>query len=481
MTEITALPAHVLRALIADRQLSPREVLSAYRARIDRLNPRLNALVAMCWDRAEAEASAAEAAVLRGDPLSPLHGLPLAVKESTDVEGLPTTQGSPIYAGRIATQDAGAVAALRRAGGIVVGKSNVPELLQGLTSRNSIYGLTLNAHDPRLSCLGSSGGSAVALSADMIPLATGSDMGGSIRGPSAANGTAGLRPSAGLIGREGAVLGFEVASVTGPMARDVRDLMLMTAGMIHEAPLDPLWWPVDPAPLLAPRAPDPATLRIAVSADLGCIEVNPAIRAHFERVIAGLAPHVGRVEWVTPDLGSILPAFYLLRTLAYMVSFGAIHDSTPERLTPQKNVDLRRGRAASASQIAEAQRAQTLAFQALAGLLRNFDLLITPGASQPLPSLEEIDRRDAALIADNARFGPTEYDFSRLPASNLNTPITWTAHPTVTIPAGRGPDGMPFGLNLIGRHRQDIRLLENALAIEEALGMPRPLPDLAAG
>lgn len=483
MTAITAFSATELRDRIARRDLSPVDLLGAVRRQIEWLNPHLNAFVEMRWEQAEAEARAAEAQVAHGGPLPPLLGLPVGIKESTDVAGLHTTQGSEIYADNVAAKDAPSVAALRRAGALVIGKTNVPELLQGLTSRNSLYGLTRNAHDPELSCLGSSGGSAVALSADMVPLATGSDMGGSIRGPSAGNGTVGLRPSPGLVARDRSPIGFEVASVTGPMARSVRDLMLLTAGMMCTSHLDPLSWEAEAAPLLTPRPAGLKGLRVAVSADLGCVEVEAGIRSRFEEVVASIAPEVGKLEWATPDLGPIVRAFYILRPLSYLVAFGEIHDTAPERLTPEKNVDLRRGHATTAAMIAEAQRDQTSAYRSLAAFLQDWDVLITPGASQPLMSLADIERKDAALRADNARFGPREYDFSRLPAASINTPLTWTAHPVATIPTGRGVNGMPFGINLIGRHRGDVRLLEIALAIEEALGarpgFGRPMPSLA--
>jgi Asp-tRNA(Asn)/Glu-tRNA(Gln) amidotransferase A subunit family amidase len=483
MTDLVQLSAVDLRRQLARRAVSPRELLHAVRSRIEWLNPHLNAFVEMRWDHAEREAGALEATLMRGEDLPPLFGLPVGVKESTNVGGMHTTLGSPLYADRIATEDAPTVAAIRAAGGIVIGKTNVPELLQGGTSQNTIYGLTRNAHDPALSCLGSSGGSAVALTASLVPLATGSDMGGSIRGPSAGNGTAGLRPSPGLIAHPGLPIGFDVSSVLGPMARSTADVMLLLAGMICSSPLDPFDWNPDVAPLLNPEPADARTLRIAVSPDLGCVKVDDGIRARFEEVITAVTPHAGRIEWVTPDLGPIHRAFYVLRTLAYLVTYGEVHATSPERLTPAKNVDLRRGFAASARMIAEAQRDQTRAFRALATLLQGFDVLITPGASEPLPTVEEVNRREAALRMDNARYGEDEYDFDRMPAPSINTPITWTAHPVATITAGRGRDGMPFGINLIGRYRDDVRLLRIALALEQILGAQdgfgRPLPDLS--
>jgi amidase len=467
MTELTALSASELRRRMVAGETAPAEVLRAFRRRIERLNSELNAFVEMSWDRAEAEAAGADA---RAADLPPLFGLPVGVKESTDVEGLHTTFGSLLYKDRIAATDAPPIAAIRRAGGIIIGKTNVPELLQGGTSQNSIYGLTRNAHDARFSSSGSSGGTGVALASDMVPLATGSDMGGSIRGPAAAHGVAGLRPTPGLIAYPSIPLAFDVSSVVGPMARSTEDVMLLLAGMICSSHLDPFDWNPDPAPLLAPQMMDPKTLRVAVSPDLGCVEVTPVIRARFEEAIGAIAPHVGQVGWATPDLGDMNRAFYVLRTLAYLVTYGAVHEREPGRLTAQKNVDLRRGFAASARMIAQAQRTQSLAFRSLATFLLGYDVLITPGASEPLALVEDINRREAALAVDNARFAMDEYDFDRMPRVNINTPITWTAHPVATIPAGRGPDGLPFGLQLIGRYRDDIRLLRIALTLEAVLG-----------
>lgn len=484
MTDITELSAVELRRRLANREISPRELLRAVRSRIDRYNPFLNALVEMCWERAEQDAALAEATLARRDRLPPLFGLPVAIKESINVEGLHTTLGSPLFADRVAAEDAPTVAAIRAAGGIIIGKTNVPELMHGGTSQNPIYGLTRNAHDPALSCQASSGGSAVALSASLVPLAAGSDMGGSIRGPSAANGVAGLRPSPGLVANPALLLAFDVSSVTGPMARSVEDVMLLLAGMICTSPFDPFDWNPDPAPLLNPTPAKAGSLRVAISPDLGFVPVQAAIRARFEEVVSAIAPEVGRIEWVTPDLGPINRAFHVLRTLAYVVAYGEVHEKSPERLTPQKNVDLRRGFAATARMVADAQRVQSCAFRALATLFREYDVLITPGASEPLLSVEEVNRREAALRAENARLALDAYDFDDIPPATVNLPITWTAHPVATITAGRGPDGMPFGINLIGRYRDDINLLRIALAVEQILGardgFGRPIPDLSA-
>ena len=188
MTDLCDLPATELRRMIGDKRISPVDLLDSCIARIDAVNPTLNAFVVMCLEEARRDAAAKADQVAKGDTLPPLHGLPIGMKESYHLKGMATTQGFPPWKDRIAEQDDCTTAAVRRAGGVIVGKTNIPELLQGMTSSNRLFGLTRNAYDTNVSCLGSSGGSAVAVSASMVPLASGSDTGGSIRGPAAANG-----------------------------------------------------------------------------------------------------------------------------------------------------------------------------------------------------------------------------------------------------------------------------------------------------
>lgn len=324
----------------------------------------------------------------------------------------------------------------------------------------------------------------MALSADMVSLATGSDLGGSIRAPSAGNGVVGLRPSPGLVPRENSAVAFDSGVVTGPMARSVPDLMLFLGGMVGHPHADPLAWNIDVNRLLNPAPARLKSLKIAVSTDLGCVSVADSIRSDFERVIEALGADIGQIEFVEVDLGEVIRSHYFLRPLAFMVQYGAAYEATPEKLTPQKRADLRRGYATSAPMIAEAMRDQTIAYRALAGLLESWDVLITPGMAQPIQALETIDRQEELVRVENSRFGLYEYDFANLPKPCVNTPITYTAHPVATIRAGRGSDGLPFGINIVGRHRGDARLLEIALALETLLssrsGFEPIRPDLSA-
>jgi len=482
MTDLHALSATRLCSGIRDREFSPREVLEDVLARIAAVNPRLNAVVALRADAARAEADAAGAILCRGDaPRGLLHGLPIALKESMNIEGMLTTQGSPLFATNRPAQDDTVVATLRANGAVVVGKTNLPELQHGMTSENTLYGLTRNAFDPEVSCQGSSGGSAVALSADMVPLCTGSDTGGSIRGPAATNGIWGLRPTPGLVGREDRSHAFNPTSVNGPMARTAQDLTLFLAAMVHENPYDPYHWGLDPQAILDETAPDLRNLRVAVSADLGCVDLDAPIEQSFHDKIDRIAPHLPGLRWATPDLGQIVRAFWLLRPLKFMAAMGEAYKADPHCMTEYKRTDFRRGFAASADQLVWAMAEQTRAFRAMTDFFRDFDVLITPGwATLPL-TLAEIRRREAAMAAENARRAPFEYDFSRPePSHSINPPITMTCHPVLTMPAGLGPTGHPFGFNLIGPQRSDAvlcalgRTLEPLFEADTALARPRP-------
>jgi amidase len=395
-----------------------------------------------------------------------------------------TTQGFPPWKDRIAEKDDCTTAAIRRAGGVIVGKTNVPELLHGMTSRNRLFGTTHNAYDLELSCLGSSGGSAVAVSASMVPLASGSDTGGSIRGPAAANGICGMRPSPGVVPHDDHIHAFNPTSIRGPMARTVADTQLFLAGMVSEGP-DPYNHPVHPIDILNVRPGDLGSLRVAVSADLGFVDVHPEMRATFEAKIERLEGLFGSVTRCHPPLDEINRAYWTLRPMKFLPDLGEMHKRDPSSTTEYKRVDLRHAFASSVEDIAWAQAEQTRVFAQLRDFFQEYDLLIVPGHQNPLPSIAEIDAREQAMAEENERFGYDEYDFSADEGrAAINGSFTLTGSPVLTVTAGRDPAGLPFGINLIGAYKSDLRLLSSGLALEERTAddveLERPVPDLAA-
>ena len=289
MAELCDLTAIELRRLIGSKKASPRELLASCRARIDQVNPAVNAFVATCWERAETEAKAAERAVMGGERLGPLHGLPIGVKDLVLTEGLRTTFGSPQFADLVPEADERQVSAVREAGAIVVGKTNTPEFGAGANTVNPVYGATGNPFDPEKTCAGSSGGSAVALATGMVPIATGSDTGGSLRNPAAYCGIVGFRPSPGMVPSELRLLGWSSLPVQGPMARNVADVALLFEAMSALDPRDPLSHPPHPA---EPRALEPAdlcSLKVAISEDLGFSPLDHGIRDTFRAAVARFA------------------------------------------------------------------------------------------------------------------------------------------------------------------------------------------------
>jgi len=480
MDDITALAATELRRLIGAGALSPLEVFDAFAARIERYNPALNALVEMRLDAAREEARAASAALRGGAPRGALLGLPVAIKEAEDVAGLRTTKGAPIYAGRVAARDCRMVALLRAAGAIVIGKSNVPTLTNGLTSENPIYGRTLNPHDPMRTCAGSSGGAAVALAADLVPLATGSDTGGSIRGPASVCGISGLRPSPGIVPSEARPLGWNVMTVLGPMARSVPDVALMLRGMTAFDTWDPFSAPPDPRLLAPPAALDLCGLRVAFSADLGgVVECTDAVRRTFAARVARFASAFARCDEAAPDLAGVHEVYLTIRSLTHMTRYEPEHLEDRSGLTPQARTDLRRGDGLSGWDVARAMAEHTAIYRRFQAFFAEHDLLITPGRTLPIYDLDEVERRNAALAAEEAG-ARNDLWAGR---GNVNAPITMTGHPALTLPAGRDGDGMPFGIQVVGRYRGDRMLLEACTALERLFEadpeLARPRPELS--
>ena len=240
MSEPCDLDAVTARRLMGQKALSASELLQSCIARIEAVDHAVNAIPERCFDRARDEARRADAAVMAGDTLGALHGLPLGVKDLEDAEGLRTTFGSPIFSDNVAAADQRSVAAVRAAGAIVVGKTNTPEFGAGANTRNTVHGATGNPFDPTKSAAGSSGGSGVALATGMVPIATGSDTGGSLRNPAAFNGIVGFRPTPGLVPSEKRGLGWSNLPVLGPMGRTVPDLCLLLSAMVSDDARDPL-------------------------------------------------------------------------------------------------------------------------------------------------------------------------------------------------------------------------------------------------
>ena len=473
-TELVEQSAVELRRLIGSKAISPVELLEACIARIEQVNPFVNAVTATCFDRARTEAKAAENAVMQGAPLGLLHGLPLGVKDLEPTEGLLTTWGSSIYRDHVPQEDIELVARLRRAGAIVAGKTNVPEMGAGANSRNDVWGATGNPFDPNLNAGGSSGGSAAALACDMLPVCTGSDTGGSLRIPAAKCGVVGFRPSPGVVPSVRKLLGWTPISVVGPMGRTVEDACLQLAASAGMNAGDPLSYPLDPLSFLKPLDVDLSRLRVAWTEDFGVCAVDDGIRATMRKKMTAMRHLFQRCDEVEFDLGEAHRCFDVLRAEAFVAGMHAAYQKDPNSLGPNSRANYEMGAKMSLLDSAWAQAEQTRLIKRFQATFADYDLVLSPTTPvSPFPWTQ--------LYADTIN-SEKQANYYRWLA--LTYVVTLTTHPAISLPCGVDHAGMPFGLQIVGGFRADHQVLGAAHAMEKAFAgdaqLRRPRPDLAA-
>lgn len=464
-----------LKALMDSRQVSPVEALDACIARIEDYNPKINAFCATSFERARDEARATEQAIMRGEPRGLLSGLPIGIKDLEETQGLLTTYGSPLFRANLPTQDNALVRRLRKAGAIVVGKTNVPEMGAGANTRNPVWGATGNPFNPRLNAGGSSGGAAAALAANMVPLCSGSDTGGSLRIPAAKCGIVGLRTSPGLVPSERKLLGWTPISVVGPMGRDVADTWLQLAATAGLAPNDPLSYDFAmPASISAAPAVDLSRLRVGYTEDFGVCDVDDSIRQVFRQKIARLKGLFAVCEAVEVDMQHAHRCFDVVRAEAFVGSLQAAYDKDPDALGPNPRANYEMGARMSLKDCVWANAEQTRIFRSFQKLFGQYDLILsptTPVSAFPwqTPYLETVN-------------GVALENYYRWLA--LTYVVTLATNPALSMPMGVDHLNMPFGMQVIGRFRGDLELLLAAQALEthcqSTPDLCRPRPDMAA-
>ena len=418
---------------------------------------------------------------MSGAALPPLHGLPIGVKDLEDAKGLVSTYGSPIYRNHVPAQDERLVAALRADGAIVLGKTNTPEWGAGANTRNAVYGATGNPFDPMKSAAGSSGGSAVALACGMVPLATGSDTGGSLRNPAAFCGIVGFRPTPGLVPSEKRAHGWSGLAVLGPMARTVPDVCLMLASMVSDDARDPLATtvhgtrvrrPADfirPAPGRSQRAARRGHAGFRLRADRAahprtCSPRRPGCSAHL----------FAAAEDTTPDCTGADEAFEVLRAVGFLDAHLERVRTRPEDVGPNVRANVEEGLRYSAADVARALSLQTALYRRWQDFFSGFDVILAP-------SITISPRAWSELYPAEIDGKPTRTYFHWLA---LAYAVTLAGHPAVSLPVGRDRNGMPFGLQIDRSARRRCAVLSVAAALEAVLAQDertaRPVPDLAA-
>lgn len=461
-------PARRLRDAVLAGELSAAEVLEAHLERIEAVNPELNAIVTLVAERAREEAAAADRRRARGEPLGLLHGLPIAVKDVMDTEGIRTTQGSRIYADRVPDADALIVRRLRAAGAIVIGKTNTPEFGAGSHTFNDVFGTTRNPYDRERAAGGSSGGAAAALAAGMVPIADGSDLGGSVRNPASFCNVVGLRPSRGRIASTRPGNAWDPMSLLGPLGRSVDDTALLLAATAGPDRRDPTSIDEEPAQFAELAPLDLAGARVAWSASVDGLPIEPAVTAALAPARAALEDLGAAVEEVEPDLSGADEVFETFRSLGFLEGHGDDVDAHPELVKPEVVADIALGDALTPRQVVRAGALRTELFRRIGGFLEEYDLLALPSVQVvPFPAEWRWPREVAGVEMERY------YTWMR-----SCTRISSTALPAMSLPAGFTAAGLPVGLQLVGAHRGERDLLAGAATLEAALGVGKRRPEL---
>jgi amidase len=454
---ICSLTATELGAMIRARELSAAEVMEACLDRIERVNPKVNAIVTFTPERALEAARAADDALARGLAAGPLHGLPVTHKDLALTRGVRTTFGSPIFERFVPEQDALIVERLKGAGAISVGKTNTPEFGAGSQTFNEVFGETLNPYDTTKTCGGSSGGAAVALACGMLPIADGSDMGGSLRNPASFCNVVGFRPSPGRVPTWPDVAPSPL-SVEGPMARTVQDAALMLSAIAGPDGRSPISQEEPGSAFARTLERDFGGTRIAWSRDLGGLPVDPRVTAVLDgqrHVFEDLGCVVEEAE---PDFAGADEVFKVLRAWRFELAYGELLEEHRHEMKDTVAWNIEEGRRLSGPQVGRAERLRAELYHRVRVFMETYEFLVLPVAQVP-----PFDVKERYVTQINGEEMGTYIDWMRSCYY-----VTVTGLPAISVPCGFTPEGLPVGVQIVGRHRDDFGVLQLAHAFEGA-------------
>lgn len=470
MSDLCFLTAVELAKLIRAGQLSAREVMQAHLAQIERVNPLVNAIPTLLPERALAGAAAADEAQARGEPLGPLHGLPIAHKDLVPTRGIRTTWGSPIYRDFVPDQDALIVERIRHAGAITIGKTNVPEFGAGSQTYNPVFGATLNPYDLTKTCGGSSGGAAVALACGMIPIADGSDMGGSLRNPANYCNVVGFRTSPGRVPVWPSGLGWSPFSVEGPMARTVQDAALLLSAIAGPDRRSPIAITEPGSAFARPLERDFMGVRLAWMNDLGGeLPLDPRVPAAIEAQLSTFEALGCIVDAAAPDFSGADEAFKVWRAWHFEAGRGALLEEHRHEMKETVVWNIEEGRKLTGPQLGQAEIKRTLLYHRVCEFMERYEFLLLPVSQVP-------------------PFDVTQPYVTEIAGVALETYIDWmkscyyisvTGLPAISVPCGFTPEGLPVGVQIVGRHQDDFGVLQLAHAFEQATGFWKRRPAIA--
>ena len=453
---------------LSDGSLGCVELMEESLAGIARCNPQLNAVVSLDEELARAGARAADTAIADGATLGPLHGLPFAFKDLQLTAGIRTTHGSPLYEDFVPDTDSLVVERIRAAGAIAIGKTNVPEFGAGSQTFNSVFGTTLNPYDLGKTCGGSSGGAAVALAARMVPLADGSDLGGSLRNPASFCNVIGFRPTPGRVPNHPMRNFWFDMGTSGPMARSIDDLALLLSVMAGPDPRSPTaladpglgFRTVEPLPL--------EPLKVAYSPDLGGLPVAPEIRERIAQVAAQLSDMGAVVEEACPDLRDATRIFHVLRAQNFRARFSYLTSEDQAQLKDTIIWNMQAGEQLTHEDLDTAWVARTELFNRVGEFFQQYDFLLCP-TTQVLPfdvDTPWVREIDGVEMADYLSW------------MQSCAQLTVTSCPALSLPVGFSANGLPIGAQLVAPIREDLKLLRFAKALEGELSSAAQPPEI---
>lgn len=456
-TDMGFMPATEMIAAIKKKTLSPREIVEALLARVEKINPKVNAYCTVVPEMALEAAKKAEAEIRQGGKLGPLHGIPVSIKDLTLTAGIRTTFGSKIFEHHVPTEDALIVQRLKAAGAIVIGKTNTPEFGAGANTYNAVFGATRNPWKLSHTCGGSSGGAAVALACGLGPLATGSDLGGSLRIPASFCGVVGFRTSAGRVPIYPSFMGWDTLAVEGPMARTVGDTALMLSVIAGADDRSPISLPGDGREFLAAvEHPNIRGFKVAWSADLKVSPVDREIEA-VASVAAKRFTELGcTVEQAEPDFSRVREIIHVTRALRMVTLHAEKLEKWRDQMNPNLVWNIEKGFPLTAQQVGMAEKERTALYHRVRQFFERYDLLLTPTVAVPPFPVEM----------------PYPQEINGKPINNyqewlyLTYAITVTGLPAISVPCGWTAEGLPVGLQIVGRRLGEATVLRAAAAFE---------------
>ena len=466
MTDLVFKPAKTLARLLRTRKLSRVEVVRAFIAQIERVNPKVNAIVTFLPEQALKEAKALD----RRKSHAPLAGLPIAYKDLVPTKGIRTTFGSLIYKDNLPEEDALIVKRLMAAGAITLGKTNTPEFGAGSNTFNKVFGATRNPYDLSRTSGGSSGGAGAAVACGMLPFADGSDLAASLRNPGNYCNVVGFRPTPGRVPTWPAANAWDTQPVIGPIARTVEDaafLLSAMAGPDRRAPVSIS----EPGTLFSrPLKRDFKNVRVAWTRDFGGLPVEPSVTTVLEKQRKVFESLGCIVEEACPDFSGATEAFETLRAISYAQRFAPLLKTHRAQLKDTVVWNIEQGLALDGAKVARAESLRTELYHRMRRFLEIYEFLLAPvNQLPPFPVETEYPTEIAGVKLGNYLDWMKSCYY-----------VTITSHPAISVPAGFTPEGLPVGLQIVGRYRDDLGVLQLAHAFEQATGIWKRRPSLAA-